>query len=65
MEGTKIRLWKKTSENGKTYLTGAMSEISRLIVIENDRMDDDKSPDFYAYIVPNRGPTQVPPDLKL
>lgn len=56
MEGTKIRLWRYTNKEGKTYLSGAMSKVTRLIVIENDRKKDPKDPDSYAFIVPNRGP---------
>ena len=55
MEGTKIRLYKQTTKDGKTYLVGAMSKLSRLIIIENDRKKDAKDADSYAYIVPNRG----------
>ncbi len=58
MESTTIRLWKKTTKSGKDYLTGSMSRISRLIVVENDRKKENDGPDFYAYIVPNRGAGQ-------
>lgn len=62
MEGTKIaRLWKQTDKKGKVYLAGAMSQITRLVIVENDRKKDAKDPDYYAYVVPNRGnrPLQV------
>ncbi len=59
MQGTKIRLWRYTNKDGKTYFSGPMSKISRLVVIENDRKQDPKDPDAYAYIVPNRGPGRV------
>ncbi len=58
MQSTTIRLWKKTTKSGKDYLTGSMSRVSRLIVVENDRKKADDEPDYYAYIVPNRGSGQ-------
>ncbi len=60
MEGTKIRLWKQTNEEGKTYLAGAMSRVSKLVVIENDHKKNPRDPDAYAYIAPNRGATDRP-----
>lgn len=57
MNGTKIaRLFKRKTKTGKVYLEGKMTEISRLIIVENDRKDSPKEPDYYAYVVPNRGP---------
>ena len=58
MQSTTIRLWKKTTKSGKDYLTGSMSRVSRLIVVENDKKKEDDEPDFFAYIVPNRGSGQ-------
>ena len=58
MESTTIRLWKKTTKSGKDYLTGSMSRVSRLIVVENDGKEEDDEPDYFAYIVPNRGSGQ-------
>lgn len=56
MEGTKIaRLWKQTTKDGKVYLTGSMTSVTRLVIIENDRKKDPKEPDYYAYVVPNKG----------
>ena len=60
MEGTKIaRLWKHTTKEGKVYLSGAMTRLTRLVIIENDRKKDEKDPDYYAYVVPNRGPRPI------
>jgi hypothetical protein len=57
MEGTKIaRLWKRTTKSGRVYLAGAMTKITRLVIVENTDKKDDKDPDYYAYVVPNRGP---------
>ena len=55
MQNTTIRLWKQPTKNGRDYLSGTMSRVSRLIVVENDRKKEDDEPDYYAYIVPNRG----------
>jgi len=56
MEGTKIaRLWKHTDKKGKVYFAGPMSQITRLVIVENTRKKDAKDPDYYAYVVPNRG----------
>lgn len=62
MEGTKIRLFKQTTPDGKVYLSGAMSKVSRLVVVENDRKKSPRDPDYYAFIVPNRGPATPPPE---
>jgi hypothetical protein len=32
-----------------------MSQITRLVIVENDRKKNEKDPDYYAYVVPNRG----------
>jgi len=56
MEGTKIaRLWKHKNKKGKVYLAGPMSQITRLVIVENDRKKEAEDPDYYAYVVPNRG----------
>ncbi len=61
MEGTQIRLWKRVTKSGKVYLTGSMSKVTRLVVVMNDRKKDGdtQSPDYFAYIVPNRGTGHV------
>jgi hypothetical protein len=63
MNGTKLaRLYKRTTPSGKVYLEGRMTGVSRLIIIPNDRKDDARDPDFYAYVVPNRGARQLDDD---
>ncbi len=63
MEGTKIaRLWKVKSKDGKVYLSGAMTSMTRLVIIENDRKTRDSQPDYYAYVVPNRGHRPLEPE---
>ena len=63
MESTKIRLWKHKNKAGKTYLSGSMSKLTRLVVIQNDRKETPSDPDYYAFIVPNRGPGQMPTEV--
>jgi len=56
MQGTKLaRLWKHVTKDGRTYFSGPMTKITRLVVVENNRKKDSKDPDYYAYVVPNRG----------
>ena len=56
MTGTKLaRLWKRTTKDGRVYLSGPMTKITRLVVIENNKKKDDGDPDYYAYVMPNRG----------
>ena len=56
MRGTKLaRLWKYKTKEGKVYLAGPMTEVSRLVVLVNDQKSNPKDPDYYAYVVPNRG----------
>ena len=63
MEGTKIaRLWKVKGKDGKVHLSGAMTSMTRLVIVENDRKTHDRQPDYYAYVVPNRGPRPLEPD---
>jgi len=60
LEGTQIRLRKQKNADGKEYLVGAMSKMTRLIVVENDRKSKPDDPDAYAYIVPTTGPVRLP-----
>jgi hypothetical protein len=56
MEAKKMaRLFKRTTKDGRVYLTGAMSSVSQLVVIENHRKQRDDDPDYYAYVVPTGG----------
>lgn len=56
MKGTKIaRLRKYKTKDGKVYLEGAMSKVTRLVIVPNDKKKETGDPDYYAYVVPNRG----------
>ncbi len=64
MRGTKIaRLRKYTTPEGRVYLSGEMTKITRLIVVENTAKADENDPDYYAYVVPNRGARPLDEDL--
>lgn len=60
LEGTKIRLRRQKNADGKEFLVGTMSKMTRLIVVENDRKTKPDEPDAYAYIVPTVGPVRLP-----
>jgi uncharacterized protein (DUF736 family) len=55
MEGTvKLTgLWKQTDKNGKTYLSGTLSPISKVLVMPNTFKKEDKDPDYYFYLGAN------------
>lgn len=56
MRGNKLaRLFKRKTKSGKVYLEGRMTDVSRLVIIENDRKEGPRDPDYYAYVVTNRG----------
>jgi len=56
MRGNKLaRLFKRKTKSGKVYLEGRMTDVSRLVIVENDRKESPRDPDYYAYVVPNRG----------
>ncbi len=42
--------WKKESVNGRTYYTGKMGN-GKLLVLENERKQQQKHPDMILYIV--------------
>ncbi len=54
MQATTIKLWKRKGKDGKTYLAGPMSRLTRLVVTKNDKKEKDSDPDYFAYVVPNR-----------
>lgn len=50
--GTRLTgLWKSKDKKGKTYLSGSLSGITRLMVFPNDHKRTEKDPDYFAYIV--------------
>lgn len=56
MHGSKLaRLYKRKTKSGKVYLEGKMTGVTRLVIVENDRKERPRDPDYYAYVVPDRG----------
>jgi uncharacterized protein (DUF736 family) len=54
MEGTRLTgLWKNTGKDGKTYLSGNLSGVARLLILPNTHKREEKDPDYHAYVVPN------------
>lgn len=45
-------LWKNTSKNGDTYLSGYMGS-SKLLVLKNQFKSKDNEPDYRVYVAPN------------
>lgn len=55
MQGTKVaQLWQRTTSDGKAYLIGPMTRVTQLVIVENEKKQGPRDPDFLAYIVPNR-----------
>jgi hypothetical protein len=45
-------LWKAESKNGSNYLSGSISNSSKLIILPNTRKQNASDPDFIAYVAP-------------
>jgi len=46
-------LWRGTTKDGGTYLSGSISPSSRLLIFANEEKGDgSKAPDYIVYIVP-------------
>jgi len=60
MEATTIKLWKQKNKEGKTYLAGPMTRLTRLVVIRNHKKKKDSDPDYMAYVLPNRAMDKGP-----
>jgi len=64
MDMTKITgLWKHTDKNGNAYLSGSLSPVAGLMVMQNTFKEaDGKGPDFWLYVKQNQkkspGPIQ-------
>lgn len=54
MEGTRLTgLWKNTGKDGKTFLSGNLSGVARLLVLPNSHKRAETDPDYHVYVVPN------------
>lgn len=60
MHATTIKLWKRKNKEGKTYLAGPMTRLTRLVVIKNHQKTKNADPDYMAYILPNRAQDSGP-----
>ena len=47
-------LWKEKDENGNTYLSGKLNEITSILVMTNTFKKASKDPDYFLYIRPNK-----------
>ena len=51
MDGVKLTgVWRHKDKNGNTYLSGALSGISQLVILPNAYKRNDKDPDYLVYI---------------
>lgn len=60
MQATTIKLWKQKNKEGRTFLAGQMTRLTRLVVIKNHKKKKDSDPDYVAYVLPNRAMDQGP-----
>jgi len=55
MNGVKISgLWKNTSKEGKTFLSGTLGGI-KVLVFQNEFKKENKDPDFNLFFAPKEG----------
>jgi len=45
-------LWKKTTRDGKTFLTGNLNDGATVLIFANDRKEKDNHPDYRLYLAP-------------
>jgi hypothetical protein len=43
-------LWKATDKNGQTYLSGNMSQVSKVMVMPNTFKKSETDPDYFFYL---------------
>ena len=54
-------LWKSKDKEGKTFLSGTLNPISKLLVLPNSyKKDGDKSPDYFVYLAQNEKKSDAP-----
>ena len=54
-------LWKQKDKEGKSFLTGTLNPISKLLVLPNTyKKEGDKSPDYFVYIAQNEKKADAP-----
>ena len=51
MDGVKLTgLWKHKTKDGQTYLSGALSNITQLVILPNAYKRSEKDPDYMVYL---------------
>ena len=64
MNGVKLTgLWKNTSKDGKTYLSGSLGAV-RVLVFPNEYKKTEKDPDFNLLLSPKEDKDHKPVDEK-
>jgi hypothetical protein len=47
-------LWREKDKDGRSYLTGSLNQISKLLILPNTyKKDGDTSPDYFLYLTQN------------
>jgi len=60
-------LWKSKDKEGKTFLSGSLSPVSKVLVMPNTFKKEGKGPDYYLYVGVNEKkegskPSRTPED---
>ena len=64
MNGVKLTgLWKNTSKDGKTFLSGSFGAV-RVLVFPNEYKKGEKDPDFNLFLSPKEEKEARPQDTK-
>lgn len=50
-------LWKNTSKQGKTYISGTLG-MAKVMIFANENKKGEKSPDYMMYLVPSEPKSQ-------
>ena len=46
-------LWKQKDKEGKSFLTGNLNPISKVLVLQNNYKKNDTEPDYFLYLTQN------------
>jgi len=58
-------LWKGKDKNGNTFLSGNLNAISRVLVMPNTFKKEEKEPDYFFYITPQKKNNQKKENQKV
>lgn len=54
-------LWKAKDKDGKSFLTGTLNPITKLLVLPNSyKNEGDKNPDYFLYLAQNEKKSSSP-----